>query len=197
LTHSIAASVDYRLGNGAGPTILGSKLLQNAGFNVTATAGSGFPYTRLQPNPLIITNSFTADVLGGVNEARLPWTNSINLRSDKGFQVGGATLVGFLWIENLLDTRNVLGVYRVTGLPDNDGFIDSPTGVDQTNTTATVAGDPLAGESYVFNYSRFSNAPINVGGFHTSALGNRATAVEGGTMYGPPRTIRLGLRLHF
>ena len=43
--HRLNISLDYRLGQGEGPTILGGKLLENFGFNILATAGSGFPYT--------------------------------------------------------------------------------------------------------------------------------------------------------
>lgn len=32
----------------------------------------------------------------------------------------------YVWIENLFNTQNVLKVYRYTGSPSDDGFLDSP-----------------------------------------------------------------------
>ena len=55
-----------------------------------------------------------AGTVGAINGARLPWTNTLNLRVDKDFKIGGPngiTVNGYLRISNLLDARNLRGVY--------------------------------------------------------------------------------------
>lgn len=166
---------------------MGGKPLANFGINFVANLGSGLTYTRLQDEPRIITNSFTADVLGGINEGRLPWTTLLNLRVDRRFSLGGTNLTAFLWIENLLDTENILGVYRVTGLPDIDGYLATDDGQTIAEAEALAYGDPFAAEAYRFNYSRYADSPVIVGGNHFSAFGP----------YSRPRRTRLGIRMTF
>ena len=47
--HAISAAVDYHYGNGKeynGPVWFGSKVFENAGANVTLSAGSGTPFSK-------------------------------------------------------------------------------------------------------------------------------------------------------
>ena len=128
--HKLNLSVDYRLGEGEGPTVMGAKILENFGVNVLATAGSGFPYTgAIFPVP--VTASRAPSPRGGVNEDRMPWSSRIDLRLDRRFAVGtgGTNITAFLWIQNVLDTRNTQNVYRFSGLVDNDGFLATAGGV--------------------------------------------------------------------
>jgi outer membrane receptor protein involved in Fe transport len=128
--HKLNLSVDYRLGEGEGPTVMGAKILENFGVNVLATAGSGFPYTgAIFPVP--VTASRAPSPRGGVNEDRMPWSSRIDLRLDRRFAVGtgGTNVTAFLWIQNVLDTRNTQNVWRFSGLVDNDGFLATAGGV--------------------------------------------------------------------
>ena len=126
--HRLTATMDFRYDNGKyynGPTINGRKILENFGVNLTFIAASGRPYTE----------ALIADVLqgvgtrGGINQARKPWNTVLNLRIDKDVQLAkGLDLNIYLRVQNLLDARNVLNVYRFTGSADDDGFLASSDG---------------------------------------------------------------------
>jgi len=165
--HSINVSLDYRLGAGEGPTVGGMKLFENFGFNILATASSGQPYTgQLEPFSRIESKAPIPD--GGINAARLPWKNRIDVRFDRKFSVGArTTLSAFVWIQNLLDTQNVQGVWRATGLPDDDGFL------------STAGGQQFLGASEPVSETMYLHRTRN--------LGN----------YGIPRLTRIGVRLDF
>jgi hypothetical protein len=57
-------------------------------------------------------------------------------------------------VQNLLNTKNVLGVYAFTGNPDDDGYLDSAIG-QQT------LGNQLDPASYELLYGIKSNNPDN------------------------------------
>ena len=127
--HKMNLSIDYRLGAGEGPTVLGAKLFENFGINVLATAGSGFPYTGvIEPFP--VNASRAPNPSGGVNEDRMPWTSRIDLRIDRRFQLsGGSSLTAFFWVQNVFDQTNTQNVWRFTGLPNDDGFLSTAGGI--------------------------------------------------------------------
>ncbi len=165
--HKVNVTLDYSLGEGEGPTLVGTKLLQNFGFNVLFTAGSGFPYTGAR-DPLPVNAARAPVPRGGINEDRLPWTNRLDLRIQRRFQVGAkGTVTAFLWMQNVLNTVNVQGVYRYSGLPDDDGFLSTAGGAQFLESA-----QPVAETLY-----RFRNR----------SLGN----------FGLPRLTRLGVRLDF
>ncbi len=139
--HKLNLSLDYRLGSGEGPTIFGSKLLENFGINILATAGSGFPYTGVV-EPFPVNASRAANPRGAINQDRMPWTNRVDLRVDRRFPLGGANLTAFLWVQNLFDTQNTQNVWRFSGLPDDDGFLATPNGA-QFLSSAVPASETL------------------------------------------------------
>jgi len=145
--HSIATVVDFRFGSGReynGPVwervIKGTDrvktvaLLENTGVNFQITGGSGTPYSK--------QSNITPDALGGgrtllkgsINSSRLPWQFRVDARIDRDIElkfnqdVEGkkpttAYLNVYLQILNVLNTKNVMGVYRATGVPDDDGYL--------------------------------------------------------------------------
>lgn len=165
--HKINVTLDYSLGEGEGPTLVGTQLLQNFGFNVLFTAGSGFPYTGVQ-YPIPVNASRAPLPRGGINEDRMPWTNRIDLRIQRRFQVSSkGTITAFLWMQNVLNTVNIQNVYRYSGLPDDDGFLSTAGGVQFIDSA-----QPVSETLY-----RFRNR----------SLGN----------VGRPRLTRLGVRFDF
>jgi outer membrane receptor protein involved in Fe transport len=181
--HTVNASLDYRLAEGEGPIILGAPLLENVGVNVLAHYGSGQAYTALEEPLFSINDSFTSDAVGSINTARLPAISRLDLRVDRRFNLGAAGLTAYVSVINLLDTQNILAVYRATGLPDNDGYLASPGGRAFVDTQP----DP---ESARFNYGAFIGGPINVdvARTHTS---------QSPLMYSMPRRVRLGMLFNF
>lgn len=179
--HTLNASVDYRFGEDEGPSMGGSSLLENTGLNILFRYGSGMAYTALAGSSFNVSDSFTDDAIGSINSARLPSTTRIDVRLDRRFQVGTASLTAYLIVLNLLDTENVLAVFRSTGLPNTDGYLMTDGGRGYLATQP----DPA---SAAFLYNTYIGGPVNVGSRHTSASS---------LMYSRPRQFRLGFALNF
>lgn len=185
--HRIAGSVDYRFaGRSMGPALkFGEKEiypLKNFGANMTLTLGSGTPYSKNSVAvPSVASGINIVNVLQGTpNGSRKPWQFRMDLRLDKSFVVGGKPKKDgglskaydfniYLLLLNALDTRNIIGVYRYTGLPDDDGFLASDSGQQLVVTQI----DPVA---FVDQYSLRVSNPGN---------------------YSIPRRIRLGVMFNF
>ena len=143
--HAISLTVDYRFGRGKkydGPVINREKsgkspiqLLADAGVSMTVTGGSGAPYTAAREviSPLSGGNSLLEGTYFG---SRMPASFKIDLRADKDFAVtlGGkkegqtgheAYFNVYVNVTNLLNAKNILGVYNATGDPDDDGYLTS------------------------------------------------------------------------
>lgn len=139
--HAFTVSLDYRYGSGTaynGPMLWGKPILQNTGANFVFRTNSGTPYTR-QARPtregaaIGWQDNGQRVVEGVINGARTPWQFRIDARIEKDINIKlsekkQATLNVYLWVQNLLNTQNVVGVYRATGNATDDGFINSPDG---------------------------------------------------------------------
>lgn len=164
------------------------KLFENVGANLVARAGSGTPYSRqrniTQGDPssgnVVIGVSQRSNLAGMVNGSNLPWNFKLDLRIDKDLELtfGGkkegqekkhANLNIYLQVLNLLNTKNIINVYKATGNPDDDGYLASPTG--QT---------ALATQNSIQSYSDLYNIKVNDPSY-----------------YSRPRVIRLGLLFDF
>ncbi|HEX9951209.1 MAG TPA: hypothetical protein VGB53_05525 [Rubricoccaceae bacterium] len=167
--HALDLALDARVPAGLG-------LLSGTGVGVVVAAQSGLPYTALGTNTgFSVLDTFTPNIAGSVNSARLPWTTQVDVRVDRRFAAGPASITVFVWAENLLGTRNVLAVYRATGQPDRDGFPETASG----QSVLATPGDRLLYEAY-------TGGPVNVGG-------RQSTGAP--FVYGQPRQIRIGLVL--
>ena len=143
--HKIVGILDYSFEDKSqyrGPIWFGKKVFANAGVNFIGIAKSGTPYSR----DGIATSRAQAD-LGRVQRAfldgnpmgsRLPWQFKLDMNAQKSFMVRkknpkefrseAMQIVVFLWVQNLLNTRIINGVYAYTGLPTDDGYLNSPQG---------------------------------------------------------------------
>ena len=182
--HRIVANVDYRYGAGEeynGPVVkFGGKerqLFANTGLNMIANLGSGTPYTA-STIATPITGEISPSTEGSINGSRLPWQFSLDANLDRNFTLtyGGegdaaktTNLNLYLWIGNVLNTRNINSVYRFTGVADDDGYLAAA----QYQPLINSQNDPNAFRNY---YSMFVDNPFNLG---------------------LPRTVRLGLKFDF
>lgn len=185
--HSIVINLDYRFGEGKdykGPQFNRKKkgatqtvqVFQNMGANLIFRVGSGTPYTRYVAAVPIGGRS---SIAGSLNGSSKPWNFRSDLRIDKNIELTWgkkdgdskktANLNIYLQVLNLLNTRNVLGVYSYTGNPDDDGFLASPLGQNTANSSTSPVG-------YSDQYNIYINNPSN---------------------YARPRTIRIGVLLDF
>ena len=178
--HRIIVTTDYRFGGGTdynGPMIGDFQVLGNTGFNFITNLGSGTPYTPQQfATP--ITGELSPSTEGSINGARLPWQFTVDFNADRNFALkfGGegdkkksANLNVYIWITNLLNTKNIRGVHRFTGTPDDDGYLASA--IAQQNIAQQNSPS-----SFVNYYGMYVNDPNRLG---------------------QPRQIRLGVRFDF
>lgn len=186
--HTITINLDYRFGEGKdykGPQFNRKKkdatqtvqVLQNVGANLIFRIGSGTPYTRDVAASAIGGRS---QIDGSINGSSKPWQFRSDLRIDKNIELTfgkkdsedkkTANLNVYLQVLNLLNQRNILGVYNFTGNADDDGYLASTQGQQYLNTSPSTAA------SISDQYSIYINNPGN---------------------YARPRTIRIGVLLDF
>ncbi len=100
-------------------TTLGA-IARNVNAYVTFYVRSGLPYTLLVNNGDGQTVPHLNFGLGGraaasLNNSTLPWTRNIDLRLNKGFRFGRLDWTFYADIRNLLNFKNIEGVYAETG----------------------------------------------------------------------------------
>lgn len=178
--HRVNVTVDYRYGEGSdynGPVWFGKQVLSNTGVNFIGNLGSGVPYTA-SAIAYPVTGEVSPTTDGSINGSRLPWQFSLSAQLDRNFTLkfGGegdkaktANLNIYLWVNNVLNTQNILGVYRFTGVSDDDGYLATAQYQPQINSQIS----PSSFRNY---YSMYVDNPFNLGA---------------------PRTIRLGVKLDF
>lgn len=182
-----------------GPGIeLGGKTiypLANAGANCTFYLGSGTPYSvNALANPADVQGGINQQIqlAGTPNGSRLPWQLRFDVKFDKDLVLGGKekmdgdgnaikdgkgntvrsrryALNVYLLMLNALNTRNVLNVYKTSGLPQDDGYLS--TGVGQQAVAAAIDSD-----AFTYLYTLKMQNPGN---------------------FSMPRRIRLGVQISF
>lgn len=162
--HNFSATLDYRYDEGkkyTGPRALKS-ILENFGINFQIFTASGRPYTRK-----LIPTRFGGDgTVGQINGSNKPWRYTVDMRIDKTIHLTKENsqrpmnLNVFLRIQNLFDTRNVIGVYPATGSPTEDGYLASNLGRDAVRAIKESGRDS---QSFLESYQR---ALLNTG-FYT------------------------------
>jgi hypothetical protein len=189
--HAIMVNVDYRFGSGGsyhGPVWTKGdktyKILNNVGANLVAHLGSGTPYSAeasATPEAQVALGvAGRSTLLGSVNGSRNPWNYRMDLRVDKNIELswGGkkegnqkkaAVLNVYVMVLNILNTQNILKVYRYTGNANDDGYTSDAA-------AQTVINSQASAQSFRDLYSLKINNPAN---------------------YSLPRRIRLGLQLSF
>ncbi len=169
--------------------------LSDAGANLTFYLGSGTPYSvNTLPNAADVQSGINQSIqLGGTpNGSRLPPQVRFDFKVDKSFILGGKTRTDdggnivkdskgnevvsrafdfnvYLLLLNALNTKNVLNVYKTSGLADDDGYLS--TGVGQQQVAAAI--DPA---SFTYLYTVKMRNPNN---------------------FSLPRRIRLGIQFSF
>lgn len=179
-THRGTILLDYQFARGDGGPIL-----EGLGANVLLTFNSGHNYTKIQePLELGQANPWNVGVrpyidprtrkpVEPLNNSTTPWVFNVNLNVNKVFYLGAQTIELYVNVMNLLNTRQVINVYGSTGTAQDDGWLRSPL----------AAG--------------FYEIPHYVDFYRAINLQNRWAYMiaTGNDLYGPPRQIRVGLRL--
>jgi hypothetical protein len=172
--HIISANLDYRFGFGeadGGPKVGKYSPFDGAGINILFKARAGEPYTKLSRAVPIVGGDFNGNtIVGSVNGSRRPWSYNTDIRLDKDIMLpvftkkdaeGNRTLKRqYTWnvyaiVQNVFNTRNVLGVYPYTGLATDDGYLNSPQGQQQLSTIVTSQ------QAFVNYYNMYFTNPGN------------------------------------
>jgi hypothetical protein len=179
--HRMSAFIDYRFGAGEGPKTekVGKDgkrkdihWLENTGFTVVFSGGSGLPYSRsIEPYSTYITGQ-KARYVGAMNGSFKPWTFQCDLRIDKAFPLKmnknakdkegnqkkqrDAMLVLYLDVQNIFNIKNTLRVYEYTGNANDDGYLTATRFAQQIASQTDVA-------SFRNYYSMRVNDPYNYG----------------------------------
>ena len=160
--HNISGILDYRFSEGRdynGPRIGNKDILANLGANLQLTAVSGRPYTAN-----LRAQQFGGDgIQGAINGNRLPWRFTLDLRVDKSFSLAAAdkkplNLNIYFRVSNLLNRKNVINVYPVTGSPTDDGYLATAEGINITNN---VISQGRSQQAYLASYSWLVRNPDN------------------------------------
>lgn len=170
-THRGSINIDYRFGRDDGPMLAGVPFLARTGLNMLFTFNSGHPYTRVDENSYDNRRQ-PVEVL---NESVTPWIFQIDARLDKTVSIAGLDVNFYLWVINLLDTKNVTDVFIQSGSASDDGYLSTVQGRQQLQTYQAY-GDVFARLYQDYYYQTY--------------LMNAA-------LFGPPRQVRVGLRIDF
>jgi outer membrane receptor protein involved in Fe transport len=172
--HTGSLNLDYRLQKDQGPTLFGVKPLENFGTNLLFTFNSGRPYTRMVTyNTMPFSGRYDNDgisetPLSAINHEFTPWVSRFDLKLDRRFTTPlNTSLTLYLWVYNIFNQKNIMGVWQTTGLPDDIGYRGTTGGQDYW---------AKADEALKQNYKMRENDYF---------------------YYGMPRQIRLGARIEF
>jgi hypothetical protein len=219
---SLTVPVDWRRG-----TTLGA-VLRDVGVFATFRALSGLPYTRQQNDGSGTTAPRQAFGLIGTsieppNSSNLPWTKFVDLRVNKGFQLGRADITAFADVRNLFNFRNITSLFVETGDVVNALHREKTVSSQFTNlgNEAQQNGRLLAGGAIDLRpscgtWTGSTGGPINCvalrqvearcgDGDGVYTLAEQSTALNAWydrfngqhTFYDDPRHIRLGFELSF
>jgi len=172
--HKGTVVVDIRSIEGDGPEIGGVHPFENMGLNLMFGFHSGSPFTRIPLGDAFSSlQGFNAPPpVESPNSSRLPWVYNLDAKFEKTFTIGSMKLVAFLRGINILNLKSYTSVFRQTGRPDTDGWLQTNAGKALLNSTK------MAGHQD--DYIKWYNAAL------TNCGANRWQA---------PRQIRFGLRL--
>lgn len=144
--HIIVTTFDYRFPRGTdynGPKGWSKNVFEGAGLDLAIRGASGYPYSKYSlPTSVTNTDQRFITKKGDPQGSRLPWTFKVDLRVDKDFDINltkkqtgkrqkKLSMNAYLLVQNVLNTKNVLGVYQFTGSPSDDGYLSSPQGQDE------------------------------------------------------------------
>jgi hypothetical protein len=179
-THRGSVNLDYSFDKGDGGPIL-----EQVGTNVLFTFNSGHPYTRstgsigqqgASTGALVESDARFSVPLEAINSSTTPWVFNFDARLYKGIEFAGINAEVYVYVQNLLNTKNVINVYRRSGNAFDDGFLSNP------DLSAPIVASN--GPGYVDLYR---NINLVNGRHYRNTTGNN--------LYGTPRQIRFGMRL--
>jgi len=163
-------SLDYRWAKDDGGSIL-----QRAGINLLMTFGSGYPFTLETISQNNIGDARFQVPLEPIGYSSTPWTFELDLRVDKTVSFGPLDAMIYIYVQNLLNTRNADNAFIRTGDPANDGWLSTSQG----QAYAAAQSNPALYED-IYNAAYNGN---NSGGYSSN--------------FTSPRQIRFGVKIDY
>ncbi|PKL89925.1 MAG: hypothetical protein CVV23_02510 [Ignavibacteriae bacterium HGW-Ignavibacteriae-2] len=174
-------NLDYRFGKNDGPS-----WLERFGVSALLTFTSGHPFTIGKGGADLEGDARDRQPLEPLNSSTTPATFQVDLRVDKTFNIADLfDLNVYVYVINLFDRKNIQNVFLRTGSTDDDGYLSDPS-----------LGGKLI-ETNGQEYADLYNA-INIG-YHEQwqyAM-TGAPILTSPNFFGPPRQIRVGIRLEY
>ncbi|MGB5849578.1 MAG: carboxypeptidase-like regulatory domain-containing protein [Ignavibacteriaceae bacterium] len=164
--HTGVMIVDFYIPHGEGG------IWEMFSINALLSFNSGRPYTPTDNWNLLGDNGLSANNTGYINSTYAPGSFRIDLKVEKSFPIGNFFIVPYVWIENLVGSENVTGVWRSTGDPLTTGYLNTPEGRAATQNNRNLTGT----DGFSQDYQSLERDPRN---------------------FGIPRLIKLGLKLNF
>jgi hypothetical protein len=174
-------NLDYRFGKGDGGPVF-----QELGASLLMTFSTGHPYTRGKGGADLEGDARDRQPLEPLNASTTPSTFQLDLRVDKTFNIADVLDLNiYVYVINLLDTRNIYNVFLRTGSPDDDGFLNDPDlgAIEVQNK----------GQDFADLYEAINLDYLEQWQFATTG----AAYTTQPNMFGPPRQVRLGIRLEY
>jgi hypothetical protein len=181
--HRGSISLDYRWPKGEGGPVL-----EQLGLNLLFTFNSGHPFTQATGSGgqqgtdlgsiLNDNDARTRFPIEPINNSTTPWVSQLDLRLDKSFTVSDVNVNVYIYVQNLLNTKNVTNVYHRTGNAYDDGWLSN------ASASGTTVNNPSYGQTYTELY-QVINLENNQNQFRTNGYVN----------YGNPRQLRVGARI--
>ena len=189
-------NIDYRFARGDGGPIL-----EQLGLNLLLTFRSGHPFTFSEGDLGQQDDSFGGQItdprsrrpLEDINASLTPWNFELNFRLDKTVNFGRFNTNFYVYVQNLLDRKNVVNVFRRTGNAFNDGFLDNSAlsqpvlATRDSNGALNGLAPGVGSDAYTALYNAIN---LSGNGFNY----NRDTAQ---LLLGSPRQVRFGARFEF
>lgn len=160
-----------------------SSILRQLGLSLLLTFDSGHPFTlgRGKGNT---TGSLEGDArfrspIEALNSSTTPFNYQLDLRIDKTFSIMDKLSANvYLFVINVLDTKNIKNVFLRTGSATDDGYLTDPT-----------LGGSLHPDQRADYEAMYKAINIDYAQGYQGATGNY--------IYGPPRQVRFGIRLEY
>lgn len=124
--HTGNINADYRFGSTDVPKGFWGDVLSNMGLNILFSFNSGRPYTARE----LPRNPFGDDgtAISTKNQVYNGWNMRLDAKLDKTFKIFKSDLNVYIYAINIANSELVNGVYGSTGLPGDNGYLNTPTG---------------------------------------------------------------------
>jgi outer membrane receptor protein involved in Fe transport len=169
--HKLSIDFDYALDKGEGPLWGGLRWFGNTDFNVLYNVASGTPYTATQLYDEVTLANVSAIAAGPMNARYGPWTQTVDIKATKSFDLRGYDAAVYVWVLNALDAKNAVQVYTSSGSPNDTGYLHTDEGQAIAENIHTLYG--LDGRSVY------------------------GQALQNENLFSNPRLIRFGVRVSF